>query len=354
MAADLALRDFPVRLWNRTAERIEAIQQRGGIDLAAPEAAQISGGTGSPDLVTDNVGEALDGADVVMVVVPATAHADIARRCAPHLRDGQIVMLNPGRTGGVLEFRRVLAEEDCGAEVTLAEAETFVFASRITGPAQARIFTVKGSVGVAALPVHKTGDVLERVRPAYPQFVPADNVLQTGLGNVAVMFHPAVMIVNAARIEAGHGDFEYYHEGITPSVAEYLETVDDERRAIADVLGIRVFPVHKWLYISYDAAGRNLYEAVHANPGYKGIMAPTSLQHRYLLEDVPTSLVPMVSIGEQYGVDMSLMRSLVTVACKLMGHDFWAEGRTVQTLGIDGLTVRQVRQLVLAGDPGPA
>ncbi len=352
MAADLALRGFTIRLWNRTAERIEAIQSRGAIDLVAGEGVPLEGGTAELDLVTSDAGAAIRGADIVMVVVPASGHADVARFCAPHLQDGQVVVLNPGRTGGVLEFARVLNDQQCTADIVLAETETFVFASRISGPAQARIHAVKSSVALAALPAYRTGEVLKALHEAYPQFVPADNVLQTGLGNVAVMFHPAVMVVNAARIEDTHGEFEYYHGGITPSVAAYLEAVDRERRAVASVLGVRVIPVHKWLYMAYDVAGRDLYEAVQANYGYKGITAPPSLQHRYLLEDVPTSLVPMVSMAQQYGVDTPLMASIIHVASALMQHDFWAEGRTTERLGIQGLSVRQVRRLVLEGEPG--
>ncbi len=352
MAADLALRGFKVRLWNRSPERIAPIQQRGAIDLIVSPNCPIEGGTAELELVTSDAAEAIKGADVIMVVVPATGHVEVARACAPHLEDGQIILLNPGRTGGVLEFRRVLSEEGVTANVILAETETFIFASRVVGPAQTRIYSVKSSVALAALPAYRTGEVLKVVHQAYPQFVPADNVLQTGLGNVAVMFHPAVMIVNAARIEDTHGDFDYYHQGITPSVARYLEEVDRERLAVAAALGVRVVPVRKWLYIAYDVAGRNLYEAVQANPGYKGIKAPPTLHFRYLLEDVPTSLVPMVSIGRQYGVDTPLMESIIRIASALLGRDFWSEGRTTERLGIAGLSVRQVRRLVLEGEPG--
>jgi len=78
-----------------------------------------------------------------MVVVPASGHRDIARSCALHLRDGQIIILNPGRTGGALEFHQILNREGCTADVIMAEAGTLVFASRSTGPAQARIFRRK-------------------------------------------------------------------------------------------------------------------------------------------------------------------------------------------------------------------
>ena len=40
--------------------------------------------------------------EVIMVVLPSSAHADIAKAAAPHLKDGQIVILHPGRTCGAL------------------------------------------------------------------------------------------------------------------------------------------------------------------------------------------------------------------------------------------------------------
>ena len=50
--------------------------------------------------VTSELAEALDGAKLIMVVIPATGHRTIATACAPYLKDDQIVILIPGRTGG--------------------------------------------------------------------------------------------------------------------------------------------------------------------------------------------------------------------------------------------------------------
>jgi opine dehydrogenase len=354
MAAHLALMDFEVNLWNRTSEHLEPIQQRGGIDLLVPEGSDLPRGTAQLKRVTSDIAEALEGTKLIMVVVPATAHKDIARVCAEHLVDDQVVVLNPGRTGGALEFRRVLDECGCQAQVTLAETQTFIYASRVVGPAQARIFGVKNSIPVAALPGYQTPIVLKVLRQAFPQFVPGDTVLKTGLENVAILFHPTVMIANAARIEDQPQGFEYYLEGITPSVAHLLEELDQERIRVAEALGIRAMPVRTWLYVAYDAAGRDLYEAIRSNQTYKGIMAPSSLHHRYLLEDVPTSLIPMSSLGDQFGVETPVMKGLVEVASPLLGIDFWAEGRKVGDMGVAGLNVKQIRRFVtegVAGDP---
>ena len=77
MAADLALMGFKVTLYNRTEERIAAIKARRGIDLESYDLGRH--GFGRLAKVTSDVGEATLGADLLMVVVPSSAHADIAK-----------------------------------------------------------------------------------------------------------------------------------------------------------------------------------------------------------------------------------------------------------------------------------
>ena len=351
MAAHLALKGFQVNLYNRSEERLIPIKERGNIELLSPGLDDVEKGEGVMTVVTTDAGEALADADIVMVVVPAIAHAFIAEACAPYLRDGQVVVLNPGRTGGALEFRHIILEMGCRADVLIAEAQAFIYASRATQPAQVRIFSVKNNVPVAAIPSYETNQVVKALRVAYPQFVPGDNVLKTSLNNVGVIFHPTVLVMNAGRVEDTHGDFQYYLQGITPSVAGVLEEMDRERVRIGDALGVGVMTAKNWLFIAYSAAGDNLYEAIAANPGYKGIMAPATVAHRYMLEDVPTGLVPMISLGEMLGVQTPTMSAVAHLASCLVGRDLCAEGRTVQKLGLEGLTIRQIQRLVMEGEP---
>ena len=350
MAADLAVKGFTVHLYNRTAERINEIRLRGEIDL------EYEDGThrlGRMAVVTSDITEALDGADVIMVVLPASGHRDIARSCAPHLRDGQIVILNPGRTGGALEFRQILNREGCTADVVVAEACTFVFASRSTGPAQARIFRHKNAVPLAALPTMRTGYVLEAVCEAYPQFIPAPDVLHTSLDNMGAIFHPALTLLNVGWIENTKGDFQFYVDGVTPSTAHVLEVLDRERVTIAAALGVRARPALRWLKDAYSAQGDTLYEAIQANPGYQGIKAPRNLRHRYVFEDVPFSLVPMASLGTQFGVDTWAIDAMIHLACVVHGTNYSERGRTVEDMGLKGLRVSEVTRYVQEGLSNP-
>ncbi|MDP2976872.1 MAG: NAD/NADP octopine/nopaline dehydrogenase family protein, partial [Anaerolineales bacterium] len=279
MAAHLALMGFNVTLYNRTADHVAAIKKRGGIDLESSEGGPD--GFGKLSRVTSDMGEALKKAEMIMVVVPSSAHADIAKTAAPYLRAGQIVILHQGRTCGAIEFVKVIRDNGCTADVIVAEAETFIYASRSDGPAQARIFRIKEAVPLAALPATHTQRVLDAVNPAYPQFIDGENVLETGLNNMGAIFHPALTLLNAGWIEATHGDYQFYIDGVTPSVARVLEVLDRERVTIASSLGIRARTALEWLKLAYDTIGEDLHEAIHNQPGYYGIKAPPTLNHRY-------------------------------------------------------------------------
>lgn len=347
MAAHLALLGNEVTLYNRTSQHIEALKARGGITLETPD----------PDLhgfarlarVTSNIEEAISNADVIMVVVPADAHASIARAAAPYFRDDQIVVLNPGRTLGALEFVAALCDVGCSTRVTVAEAQTFLYASRADGPAQARIFRVKDAVPLAALPATETARVLEVLAPVFPQFIDGINVLHTGMNNIGAIFHPTITILNAGWIEATNGDFQFYLDGVTPTVAHIMEAMDRERVTVASAVGVRAITALEWLKLAYNANGNNLHEAIHNQPGYRGIGAPTTLNHRYITEDVPMSLVPIAALGRQYGVSVRGMDSIIRLACIAHRTDYWRRGRTLNKLKIENISVSELVHYVNNG-----
>jgi len=347
MAAHLALMGFEVHLYNRTPDHIFAIRELGGLDLESYEGGPR--GFSRLALITSDMGEAFKGVDMAMVVVPSSAHVDIARAAAPHLKDGQIIVLHPGRTCGAIEFAKTLRDNGCKADVTIAEAETFIYASRSDGPAQARIFRIKEAVPLASLPANRTKEVLRVIRQAYPQFIDGGNVLQTGLNNMGAIFHPALTLLNAGWIEATHGDYQFYIDGVTPSVGKVLEALDRERVTVASALGLRARTALEWLKLAYDTTGEDLCEAIHNQPGYYGIKAPPTLNHRYIFEDVPMSLVPIASLGQRYGVSVHGMDAIIRLACIVHRTDYWRRGRTIQKLGIDNLSVGELTRYVNEG-----
>ena len=126
--------------------------------------------------------------------------------------------------------------------------------------------------------------------------------------------------------------------------------MDRERVTVASALGIRALTAREWLYIAYDAIGRTLYEAMQNNEGYKGIMAPPTLDTRYIDEDVPMSLVPIASMGDMLGVPTPTIRAIIHLANVMRNCNYWENGRTVERLGIADLSVKDIIGLVMEGE----
>lgn len=348
MAGHLSLCGVDVSLYNRSEDRIRAIKEGGGIEILSGSD-NIPSGFAELHLVTTDIAEAISGRDALMVVVPATGHSFIAEQLAPHLCDGQVIVLNPGRTGGALEVLNIIRSKGCEADIVVCEAQTLLYASRSVNPAQTKIFRMKNSVPVAAIPAHRTPEIIKLLRTALPQFIPGDNVIKTSLDNVGSIFHPAVTVLNAGRIESTSGDFEYYTDGISPSVSLILEKMDKERVSVAEALGFRAMTAREWLYIAYDSAGRTLFEAMRNNRGYDGIMAPKTLLHRYITEDVPMSLVPIASLGKFCEVETPAIDAVILLASILHGKDYWQCGRTVEKMGLEGMTLKDLQSFIIEG-----
>lgn len=339
-AGDLALRGHPVRIYSKFADEISSLQAAGGITCEGAVE-----GFGAIELASTDMAPVIADADFIFVVLPATVHAFMAETCAPHLRDHQIIVLHPGRTGGALEFRHVLERLHSAARVMIAETQTLLYACRLSAPTCIRIGGVKKQVTLAAYPTRDTPTVLERINPLFPQFVAGSDVLETGLGNVGAVFHPAGTILSASRIESGV-PFEFWHD-MTPGVAHALEVVDQERLAVACAYGVKAETACEWMARSYAGVrGDTLYDHIQSNAAYRGIVAPRSLDVRYLWEDVPTGLVPMVALGRAAEVQMPLCTGLVDLAGALLDRDFWEEGRNARRLAIEGLNVAQIKAMV--------
>jgi opine dehydrogenase len=345
MAAHLALMGFKVNLYNRSEYRLKDIKKTGGIHLEGAVS-----GFGRLDKITTDIEEAIRDVDIIMITTPATGHRNVAKMAAPFLQEDQIIVLNPGRTGGALEFKNIIKQTGVRKEVIISEAQTFIYACRIVGPARVKIFSIKDRVDVAAIPAYKTRKVVEKLSCAYPQFHAAESVLETSLNNIGAIFHPAPTLLNSARIETTEGDFQYYIDGISPAVASVIEKIDRERIKVANALKVKAVSALEWLKFTYGSEGNSLYEAIQNTKAYKGLKAPDTVHVRYIFEDVPESLVPIASFGRIAGVPTPVIDSVIEMASAMHNINYWEKGRTAEKLGLKGLSVDQIHQLVLEGE----
>lgn len=330
ISAYCAMRGEEVFLYDRSQDLIN--------DLSAKKFIRLKGqiqGKGEIYKFTTDLSEAIVDADVVMIVTTADAHGILANNMAPYLKNEQVIILNPGRTGGALEFKANLKKIGFNKRIYIAEAQTLVYASRINEVGVVNIIGVKENVLLSALPSSDTSFVIDKIKGLYDCFKPAKNVLVTSLENIGAIFHPSVVLFNAAAIE--RGDDFYFYKDMTPSIAEFIEKVDAERLSVGKSYGIDLISAKDWVSFAYGGIkGDSLCERMKNNPAYSEILAPHSLYCRQILEDMPTGFVPLLEFGRLAGIEMPIFNSVLHICSELLKIDFVKTGRTLDKMGLSG------------------
>lgn len=325
-----------VSLYDYLPKKVELLR---GLDHFTLEG-KLNGTVGIAN-ITNNIKDAVSGANIIMVTTTANAHPIVARSMASFLEEGQVIILNPGRTAGALVFRQALAQAGCTKRVYVAEAQTLVYACRVVEDGRVNVLGVKDEVLLAAVPSCDTSTVLNAINTLYPCFKPTSNVLRTSLENIGAIFHPCVLLLNAGTIER-KTEF-YFYRDMTDRIAAFIEAVDAERLAVGKAYGVDLLGVNDWIKFAYkDTKGDTLCERMRNNPGYHDIKSPASIFVRQLTEDIPTGIIPMMELGKKAGLEMKLFQSITTLASTLLGIDFYSEGRTLKRLGLANMSQEQI------------
>lgn len=345
VAFDFARHGHEVRLFDfeRFGDTVRAIREQGGISAEG----RLEGFAPVARAGHD-AGEALAEAGMVFAVGPAYATRPFAEACRPHLEPGQVVVVCPGSCGGALEWKQALGLGPRDGEILVAETSTLPYAVRLPAPGRIRVhLKLEGGVFLAALPAGETRRVLDRVRDVYPAITAAENVLQTSLQNGNPVIHPAITLLNAARIEGTGGELDFYGDGVTPAVGRLMRAVDEERIALGERLGLEILP-DPVLGCRQGYMTEATYDAGYSRaPGFAGIRAQGSLDHRYLHEDVGYGLVFLESLADELSVAVPTISAVVRVASVLTGRDYLTEApRTMASLGLAGRSAEELAELV--------
>ena len=346
MAADLALAGHDVILCElaRFKDQFQATLEKDSITLTGV------GREGVAHLhqVTVDMEQALSEAELVNVVVPTNGHDSFFEEMIPFLRDGQLVVMWAGRFGS-LRLRQLLLERGERKEVIIAEVNTLPYGTRLIGPAHVHQFLTGSRVLVSALPSSYTEDVVGRLEDLHLQtaIVPAKNVLEAAFNNSALIVFPSGATLNTGRIQYSEGEFYMFKEGITEAVARCIRAQYDEMVKVAASSGFSMLEYEDQVFRSKTSVEGVEQVAPFDTIGqFEKIKGPTSVPHRYFVENIGYGLVPVQGLAQMVGISVPLIDGLITLGSVVCGIDFQESGRPLHTLGLADKTKDEIIALV--------
>lgn len=345
MASDLALQGFEVRMWSKYFDEFREIKKTHTIRVSGP----LVQGEAGISVITDDMKEAIKGADLICSPIPAFTQISVAESLLPNLEDGQVIFLPPGTFGSFLMSKH-LRERGCKKDFAIGETGTLPYLTRKMSPQESRIVVRACNLPTGIFPAKKTGEAIEKIRAFFPSAHPIENALSGALMNAGPILHPPLIVLNTGPIQYP-APYDIHNEGTTPGIRKIISLLDEERIAVRKALGFQ--PNHYPLEDYYDETRPN--EWMYPRIAKKLLMESRlwyekiDYDHRYVTEDIAYGLAFLVSVAGYAGVNVPIARSLLTLAGAVSGKDFMETGRTLKSTGLSQYSVEKLREILYEG-----
>lgn len=344
-AADLAEKGHELRLWRRDAKTFTPVLRERSItltDFAGTRRIAL-------EKATLDLREAIEGAELVLIPLPATAQEGLFPLVAPLLRDGQVVFLPPGTFGGYL-LARAMQSSGNRARIAIAETGTLPYLARKRGEDHVAISARATRLPTGVFPACETDRAIEIIGSAFPSVERCVDLLDGALMNAGPIIHPPLILMNAGPLE--HCDaWDIHNEGTQASIRRVIDALDGERIRLREALGYGTphFPLadhyddrrDEWMY------GKSSHEKLTASGDWRERIDLRS--HRYMREDIALGLVFYLSLANWAGIGMPIAEGLVALASAVVDEDLRKGTRSWEALALANESRESLRRMLRLG-----
>jgi opine dehydrogenase len=330
LAADLMNRRFNVMLWAELDHRkvFNELKKVGNLEATGQLIGKFR-----PEFATCS-GDVVITTRFIFIAVPSYGHASILAELKKYDLTKHIIVALAGN------FFSLVARKEINAGL-IVDASASPYASRLVGPKVA-VSGIKDVLPVAALQSVQS-DQVNAIKAALPMRLDwLSNVLALGFSCVNGVLHPLIVLMNAALVQAGE-DWLLYVDGVTPEVGEQIEAMDKERVAGAAAFDLKIMTFLTYHNTVYSSNYSTVYEFAQNSPPHKTIFGPKAMDDRSLSEDVPYLLVPWEALFNVAGVKTPIMTWVIDEASRLNNVNYRAKGRTLEKLGLAGLSLEEIK-----------
>lgn len=272
---------------------------------------------------TTDLSQALHAADLVMVFTWANAHSAVAEALATHADHSLTVLICNGNWGAY-ETYDALSRQTALRGSVIAETAGMPYVGHWSFTDDLRIaVNVIGIKTTTQMSVTRIGacngvrdaavrSLLSFMSDSYGHVDLASSVFSTSLSAPNPIIHAPLCLLNMARIEQGQS-FHILVDGFNDRTAHLVKGIDDERAALASALHADYEHIVDQLNGFWDTRYASLPEVFRSNSVYSSLPGPTDPFHRFIQEDIPYGIAPLVSLGRVLNVPTPTCEAILTI-----------------------------------------
>lgn len=330
VAAELALNGHQVKLLDILHDNHRENFSERDVEMELSGSIQ---GTSVIHTVTTDPAIVMEDAELVVACTVSNADELTARTIAPYLKSGTVVLLSAGNLGSLI-YRRVF--DEYGVEnVVVGEACGALFSSRRIGENKVFFGNANRPKKAAAYPAADTQKLIDAFEGIYT-FSPFSSILESAFNGPNLLSHISLTVVNAGAIENGPKPYYSFKQAICPSTLAIADALWKEKKSVMDALGYSCGPSPTGNFRQY------MDPEIHKFDNFRELTGPNSLQERHITEDAPILGALFLSVAKAVGVETPLYDALIKVAGAINHTDYYAEGRTLENLGLGDLRGVQI------------
>ena len=368
-AADFALAEYKVRLCELpdfAPESLGEVVKTHEIELGGNQRNFKwfrRAGVAKVDMVTTEISQALKGAGLVIVALPAKGHKAFFEGMLPHLENGQVISMFPDNFGSLM-LREMMREKGCDADVMVGGWTSMPYAVRKMEPGKVDCLLRIHHLICDALPSSDGDKFFEALKDTPPfegtsLLEKGDTVIGIGLSNPNPVVHTPGSILSVGPMEVSQmeeatlgipkGRFSMYKHGMSPSVARVQFAFYQEICNIANAMGIKIAEYLEEQFFSKGSVMGVEYTGPFSDVTLPPIVGPDSIDHRYFTEDIPVGTVVYHHLAEKFGVEVPIIESVIRLGSVICQRDFLKEGRSLKEMGIANWTKEQIIKYIRRG-----
>ncbi|WP_025771073.1 hypothetical protein [Thioalkalivibrio sp. HK1] len=339
-----------VTLFSAYRAEIDPILEAGGISLrgAGPvghyRAARNSEPTFPSISLCTEIDSAVKDAQVIFITGPVHKQRTFSMVLAEHVKDGQILVLLPGRTFGAIECAWLLKLGGCRADITIVERQGPAWWHLAQG--SALFLTPTRAMPAGCLPRGRER-VIASLSPFIGDSISMDDALASSFADLSAAIEIPALCLSGIGLRPGGPEIppgakalpenRTFANLIGADQQTLIDRLKAERRRVARAFGIRTLPD--------DGPWQTLFAGEAGGEGRRPV--PDLAQARRLMRDgVIASLSPLVFAAERTNIDVPVTRALIAMTEAMLEANVAIAGRRLDMIGTESKSVEEIRRSV--------